>query len=235
MFFLSVLALLCMRSVALVNAALFILHPFKGSTCWAEQPCVVTWENDGVKPVLASIGVSTVALYNNQQLIQTLPPVNVETTSYFSFTPLPGAGPNSDGYYITFTSTKFNVSEDEPYRGYSPFFQLCGMSGSFNSPLPSATSSIPIPPSIEIPPTSSSTSTITVGTLSTSLSYSSSSPLPTPSVTSSVSGFSTSITQTSSASLSTTSAPATSNGSSSHLPRRVPVLFLALFSSFFFS
>ena len=165
---------------------------------------------------------------------------------------------NSDGFlfsYITFISTKFNVSQGIPYVGYSAFFRfvfiwnrlpdveplhfrLCGMSGSFDSPLPAATSSIPIPQSIKNPSTSSRTSTITVGTLSTSLSHPSSTPLPTPSVTSSVSGFSTSITQSSSASLSTTSsAPATtpSNGCSSHLPRPLPVLFLALFSSFLFS
>lgn len=236
MFSLSVLPLLCLRSVALVNAALFILDPFKDSSCQGGLPCNVSWVDDGVEPLLAAIGVSTVALYTgNQNLIQSLPPVNVETTSSFAFTPLPEEGPNSDNYYIAFTSTQFNVSEGIPYRGYSAFFRLSGMSGSFNSPLAAATSSVSIPESIKNPSTSSRTSTITVGTLSTSLSQPSSTPSPTPSVTS-VSGFSTSIT---SASLSTTSssssAPAKSNGGSSHLPSPPSVLFLALFFSYFFS
>jgi len=239
MFSLSVLlALLCLRSIALVNAALFILEPFRGTTCHGGQLCNVTWVDNGVEPLLNAIGVTTVGLYTgNQQLIQTLPPVNVETTSHLSFTPLSAAGPDSDNYYIAFTSTQLNVSEGIPYLEYSTFFRLRGMSGSFNSPLPAATSLISIPHSIKNPSTSSGTRTITVGTLSTSLSHFSSSSLPTPSVTSSVSRLSTSITPISSVSPSTTSsvsAPTKLNGSPSHHPGLLPVLFMALFFPVFF-
>lgn len=155
--------------------------------------------------------------------------------------------------YIAITSTQVNDSEGKPYVGYSPFFRfvfrwsrladiepnyvrLRGMSGSFDSPLAAATSTVPIPQSIKNPSTPSPTSTTTVGTLTTTLSQPSSSPLSTSSVPSSVSRLSTSISSVPLSTTSLASAPAKSNGRSSHpshLPGPLPVLFLVLFCSFF--
>ncbi|KAF8814406.1 hypothetical protein BYT27DRAFT_7082282, partial [Phlegmacium glaucopus] len=59
--------------------------------------CTVTWLDDGEKPLLSVIGVSTVGLYTGmQQLVQTIAPVDVANTHSITFTPLPDAGPNFD-------------------------------------------------------------------------------------------------------------------------------------------
>jgi len=230
---LTIFSFLCLH-FALVDAALFILEPFQNSICSGGQPCVVTWVDDGQQPLLQAIGISTVALYTlTQQLVQTITPVDVALASELTFTPLPGAGADSDDYYITFTSTEFNTTDGKPYISYSAFFGLRNMSGSFDSPLPAATSSIPIPQSLKDQPTPSSTNTVTIGTLSTSPPLSTSSPLPTSSVKS-TSGLSRSQTAVSISTSSSASAPTTTNGSSNHHPRPRPVLLLALFISALF-
>lgn len=227
---LSIFSFLCLH-FALVDAALFTIEPFQNSTCSGGKPCVVTWVDDGQQPLLQAMGISTVALCTmTQQLVQTITPVDVALASELTFTPFPDAGPDSDDYYITFTSTEFNTTDGSPYMAYSAFFGLRDMSGSFDSPLPAATSSIPIPQSLKDQPTSSSTNTVTIGTLPTSPRLYTSSPLPTSSVTSTSgsSGSQTAVSiSTSSTSLPTTPTP-TPNGSSNHHSRPLPVLLLAL-------
>ncbi|KAJ7600514.1 hypothetical protein C8J56DRAFT_1038158 [Mycena floridula] len=130
----------------------------------------VEWLDDGQRPLLSAVGVSYVGLYTGKQkLVQTITPVDVSASLSLTFVPNPEAGPNSDTYYIGFTSVaKINGSST---LNFSPFFKLDQMSGSFASPLAAATSSIPIPSAIEqatsIKPTG--IKTITVGTLHTSL------------------------------------------------------------------
>ncbi|KAK7040707.1 hypothetical protein VNI00_009613 [Paramarasmius palmivorus] len=72
--------------------------------------------------------------------------------------------------YIAFTSSTAQENGTS-YLGFSPFFKLDGMSGSFDNPLESATSSIPIPDSFTDSAAESEAplSTIVIGTLSTSL------------------------------------------------------------------
>ncbi|KAF8814426.1 hypothetical protein BYT27DRAFT_7082292 [Phlegmacium glaucopus] len=244
-----ILTFLWLHLAAFVNAALFIFEPSQGSTCQGGQPCTVTWLDDGEKPLLSAIGVSTVGLYMGmQQLVQTIAPVDVANTHSITFTPLPDAGPNFDAYYIAFSSTQFIGNDSLPYEGFSPFFSLTGMSGSFDSPLPAATSSIPIPSSLTDSHTSSGTPTVTVGPLSISLPSPTSSPLPppasttTPFTSTSISRFSTSTTpastslstSTSTTSLAPTASAAGASGRTSRLPGPLSLLFLAIFSSAFF-
>ncbi|KAF8153188.1 hypothetical protein B0H34DRAFT_662790 [Crassisporium funariophilum] len=92
-----VLAILCMNAALLVNAGLYILEPSQGSTCRSGQPCTIRWIDDGVRPVLSAVGVATVGLFTGkQQLVQTIPAVNVANSISTTFTPMSAAGPNSD-------------------------------------------------------------------------------------------------------------------------------------------
>ncbi|PPR04357.1 hypothetical protein CVT26_004225 [Gymnopilus dilepis] len=164
------LAILCLDSAILARAGLFIIQPSAGSVCKANQECTITWVDDGIRPLVSDIGVSTVGLYTGkQQLVQSITPINVAAQHSVTFKPIAAAGPNSDAYYIAIISTKFEGNDSIPYSAYSPFFTLTGMTGSFASPLPEATSTIPIPSSLTRPSPASTPATITVGTLSTAV------------------------------------------------------------------
>ncbi|ESK84275.1 hypothetical protein Moror_3774 [Moniliophthora roreri MCA 2997] len=155
-----------------VEAALYVIKPSDGSTCHAGEECTVQWVDNGESPLLSTIGVTTIGLYTgNMQLVQSIAAVDVSRQQSLTFTPIPEAGPDSDTYYIAFTSTTAEVNRTI-YQGFSPFFKLDGMSGSFATPLEAATSQIPIPSSLagsSLTESEAPLSTITVGTLSTSL------------------------------------------------------------------
>ncbi|KAK7460857.1 hypothetical protein VKT23_008788 [Stygiomarasmius scandens] len=203
-----VLVFLALDVISVVQAALYILQPASGSVCHAGEECTIRWTDDGESPLLSAIGVVTVGLYTGEmQLVQSIPAANVAQAQSITFTPIPEAGPNSDAYYIALTSTSATV-DGSPYVGYSPAFKLDGMSGSFDSPLDSATASIPIPSSLTDSAASQAggvVTTRTIGTLSTEL----------PSLSISLPPVSTSATKTTLSSTSgfTTSRP-TSSGSS---------------------
>ncbi|PPQ92527.1 hypothetical protein CVT25_010360 [Psilocybe cyanescens] len=163
------LAVFYLDAAVLVNAGLFVYQPFAGSTCRGGETCLISWVDDGSRPLLSAIGVATVGLYTGkQQLVQTISPVDVTKAHSLTFTPDPAAGPNSDTYYIAVTSTTLQGNNSALYTGWSPNFVLTGMSGSFDTPLPSALSSIPVPVSLtQSTSTESVTRTVTVGVLST--------------------------------------------------------------------
>ncbi|KAF9474849.1 hypothetical protein BDN70DRAFT_841720 [Pholiota conissans] len=134
-----------------VRAGIYVVEPLKGSTCRANKPCTITWLENGERPLLSAVGVSTVGLFTGrQQLVQTIPPVDVSKTQSVTFTPNPSAGPDSDTYYIAITSTALKGNDSIPYSAWSPFFKLTGMSGSFETPLSSATAPIAIPSSLTL-------------------------------------------------------------------------------------
>ncbi|KAE9406505.1 hypothetical protein BT96DRAFT_810625 [Gymnopus androsaceus JB14] len=149
-----------------------VIQPSSGSTCSGGQPCTVQWLDDGTNPLNSDIGVTTCGLYTgDMQLVQSIPAVNVANTQSLTFTPIPDAGPDSSDYYIAFTSQNLTVNGTN-FTGYSSFFSLNNMSGSFSSPLASATSTIPIPSTLTDSSASTETGvlvTITVGSVDTSL------------------------------------------------------------------
>ncbi|KAF8624693.1 hypothetical protein AX17_007024 [Amanita inopinata Kibby_2008] len=160
-----VAVLFALKVALIVRAEIYVTKPTAGSTCHGEQPCTVEWLDDGNSPLLSAIGPTRVGLYTgNQQLLQSIQPVDVSKTHSFTFVPNPKAGPNSDAYYISFTPVSGNV-DGKSYSGFSPFFALDNMSGSFSSPNSGATSSSPIPSSSGSNPTNSTVS----GTGSTSM------------------------------------------------------------------
>lgn len=91
-----------------------MISPLATTSCRAAHPCTVEWLDDGAAPLLAAIGVATVGLYTGdevrfspsppfvpylgmnadgigaaQELVQTLPPVDVSTAHSLVFTVSP--------------------------------------------------------------------------------------------------------------------------------------------------
>ncbi|KAF9653705.1 hypothetical protein BDM02DRAFT_3107682 [Thelephora ganbajun] len=153
-----------------VSANLYVIDPPTRRVCHGGQPCTISWLDDGKAPLLDAIKICYVTLYNgDQRLIQEIDPVDVSTTRSLTFTPSPGAGPNSDTYYVNFTSV--DPVDNKPYHEYSSFFIIDNMTGSFDSPVPSLTAPIPIPSSLLTPPSTSTpppSSTPTPSGMSTS-------------------------------------------------------------------
>ncbi|KAF9788055.1 hypothetical protein BJ322DRAFT_602236 [Thelephora terrestris] len=180
----TVLLFFMMLYSARVCADLYVNDPPTGRVCSGGQPCTISWVDDGVAPLLDAIKICYVALYNgNQILIQEITPVDVSTARSLTFTPSPNAGPNSDTYYVNFTSV--NPVNNNPYHQYTSFFTINNMTGSFDSPVPSITSPIPIPSSLLTPPSTSTSTppTTTPSGMSTSRISSTATHLSTPSPT----------------------------------------------------
>ncbi|KIO11058.1 hypothetical protein M404DRAFT_75987, partial [Pisolithus tinctorius Marx 270] len=72
-----------------------VTNPVQSTVCTGGQSCEVDWVDNGESPLLSDIGECTVGLYSGEMaLVQSLPSVDVSSTSTFSFTPNPSAGPN---------------------------------------------------------------------------------------------------------------------------------------------
>ncbi|KAI0267312.1 hypothetical protein BC834DRAFT_870772 [Gloeopeniophorella convolvens] len=128
--------------------ALYVIAPTLQTVCRSGQACDVQWLDDGQEPLLPNMGPCNVALYaGNEKLVQQINPVDVSTTHSLTFTPNAKAGPNSNTYYIAFTSIGLSNSS-HLLQEFSPNFSLEQMSGSFNSPVPELTSAIPVPSSV---------------------------------------------------------------------------------------
>lgn len=152
--------------------ALYVITPTTQSVCHGGKPCLVQWLDDGQNPLLATMGPCHVGLFSgNEKLIQQIEPVDVSTSHSLTFTPSPNAGPNSSTYYVQFTSV---TTSNSSLVAFSPNFSLDNMTGSFNSPVPELTSTIPVPPSV-LSAHSNQISTSLFGTIS-STSTSTSSP-----------------------------------------------------------
>ncbi|KAI0696532.1 hypothetical protein BC835DRAFT_860437 [Cytidiella melzeri] len=152
---------------ALVLVALpSVLGTLYSTTCSGGKPCSVDWLDNGESPTLSTIGPCYVGLYHgNGVLVQQIEPVDVANVHSLTFTPDSAAGPNSNTYYINFTT----IDVSNPYTQYSPFFTLNGMSGSLSSPNPSDTSSISVPSTVASAATPSVSVTITVNATQTTV------------------------------------------------------------------
>ncbi|KAI9464080.1 hypothetical protein BJY52DRAFT_1165977 [Lactarius psammicola] len=168
--------------------ALYVVNPTTRTVCHGGKPCLVQWLDDGQNPLLTTMGPCHVALYSgNEKLIQQIEPVDVSTSHSLTFTPSSNAGPNSTTYYVQFTSTTPSNSS-QSLLAFSPNFSLDRMTGSFNSPVPELTSTIPVPSSV-LSAHSNQISTSLFGTISsTSTSISSPTRPPASSSTPSSSG-----------------------------------------------
>ncbi|KAI0060016.1 hypothetical protein BV25DRAFT_1003551 [Artomyces pyxidatus] len=143
-------AVFVFASLPCTLASFYVINPTTDTVCHAGQPCTVQWLDDGEQPTLQSIAACTVALYSgDQHLLQQIEPVDVSVTHSLTFTPNAQAGPNSNTYYVGFTSTTLkSANSSQQYQGFTPTFSIDGMTGSFDTAIPSLTSSIPIPASV---------------------------------------------------------------------------------------
>lgn len=130
-------------SLALAASALanvFITSPVASTTWTAGQQATVTWQDDGMTPNLTSFGASLVGIYtgnaNQQTLLQIISSsVDVSTTSSVAFTPDGTIGPNSNEYFVRFTSINLKDATNSqfPAEAFSAKFSMTGMTGTFNS------------------------------------------------------------------------------------------------------
>ncbi|KAG1740496.1 uncharacterized protein EDB91DRAFT_352657 [Suillus paluster] len=130
-------------SLALAASALanvFITSPVASTTFTAGQQATVAWQDDGLTPNLTSFGAALVGIYtgnaNVQTLLQTISAsVDVSTTSSIVFTPDGTIGPNSNEYFVRFTSINLKdaTSPQFPAEAFSAKFTMAGMTGTFNS------------------------------------------------------------------------------------------------------
>jgi len=116
-------------------ATLYVTSPTASTTCTANQPCLLSWNDDGNLPPLSQIGSCSVGLYvgsqTNQFFLQALPDVVVSQQASATFQVPPNVGGNSNLYFVRFTS--HNLTEGQyPWEGFSAKFTLTGMIGTFN-------------------------------------------------------------------------------------------------------
>ncbi|KAF8980383.1 hypothetical protein BDQ17DRAFT_1212269, partial [Cyathus striatus] len=82
-----VLAFLALDAAMFNAGFMCVVNPRSGNTCHGGQPCTVEWVDDGLSPLLPAIGVCTVGLYaGQQQLVQSIEPVDVSLVRSFTFT-----------------------------------------------------------------------------------------------------------------------------------------------------
>ncbi|KIM54528.1 hypothetical protein SCLCIDRAFT_31046 [Scleroderma citrinum Foug A] len=109
--------LLASALFAPVQASIYVTEPVQGSVCHGGQACPVEWVDNGESPLLSAIGTCDVGLYTGGYVLaQDLGSVDVSSTSSFSFTPNPAAGPNGP-YYLVFSNPSIS------YTGFSGSFK----------------------------------------------------------------------------------------------------------------
>ncbi|KAG1814174.1 hypothetical protein EV424DRAFT_1414307 [Suillus variegatus] len=130
-------------SFALAGSALanvFITSPVASTTFTAGQQATVNWQDDGLSPNLTSFGASLIGIYtgnaNQQTLLQTISSsVDVSTISSVNFTPDGTIGPDSNEYFVRFTSINLKDATNSqfPAEAFSAKFTMTGMTGTFNA------------------------------------------------------------------------------------------------------
>lgn len=133
-------AVISLALAASAFANVFITSPVASTTWTAGQQATVTWQDDGMTPNLSSFGAALVGIYtgnaNQQTLLQIISSsVDVSTTSSVAFTPDGTIGPDSNEYFVRFTSINLKDATNSqfPAEAFSAKFSMTGMTGTFNS------------------------------------------------------------------------------------------------------
>jgi len=128
--------------VSNVLATVFMTSPTAQTTCTGGKQCTISWQDDGKAPNLQAFGLASIGVWvgsvQSQTEIQHIQDgVNVATTAAVQFTVNPTIGPNSNVYFVRFTSAaaKDPSNPTFPAEAFSAKFTLNGMSGQFNSTL----------------------------------------------------------------------------------------------------
>ncbi|KAF8489849.1 hypothetical protein JB92DRAFT_3011826 [Gautieria morchelliformis] len=118
---------------------LFITNPTGSTTAQGGQSLTINWMDNMTAPSLATIGPCEVGLYAGNMQQQTelqviAPSVDVSKQTSQDFIVNSTLGPNSNAYFIRFTSLSFKDPNNPqfPYEAFSAKFSLSGMSGQFS-------------------------------------------------------------------------------------------------------
>jgi hypothetical protein len=176
-------------------ATLYITAPVANTVCQANQPCKITWNDDGVAPALKDIGVVQGGIYvgsvTSQTQIQPIGSIDVSATPEWSFTPGASIGENGAYYFLRFESIGLKDPNNaaNPWIGFSAKFTLQGMTGTFSDTIKSQISAAPGSSTSDTPAASSTPAASTTGssTLATVTKASTGSGSPTKATTSSTS------------------------------------------------
>jgi hypothetical protein len=130
-------ALFIFSLISVAFATVFVTAPVASTTYSGGASAVVSWQDDGNAPSLASFGPAMISIYVGNALQQTSLQVlssstDVSTTSTLTFTPNPDIGPNGNNYFIRFESIS-GKNASTPFEAFSAQFTLKSMTGTFSS------------------------------------------------------------------------------------------------------
>jgi len=137
--FSSLLVLSLAALAPLANANVFVTAPTASTSIPAGQNFTIKWQDDGNSPTSQSFGAATVGLWvgsvNQQFLLQAIGDVDVSKETSIAWTPDASVGPDSNAYFIRFTSVNLKDANNSQYNAeaFSSKFSLTGMKGTFNS------------------------------------------------------------------------------------------------------
>jgi len=159
----AAVSVLAVSLASQVAATIYVTSPIATTTCTANTQCLISWNDDGQAPVLSTIGPCQIDLCTGGQVQQTClqnvtPSLDVSQNAQVTFNPNPTIGPDSNEYFIKFTSLSY-MDPTNPayhYESYSAKFTLAGMTGTFNATIESEISMVP-----------AATSAAAVGTVAT--------------------------------------------------------------------
>jgi hypothetical protein len=123
-------------------ATIFTTSPTQSTTCHGGQICTIAWQEDtaATPPTLQEWGTASIGIWVGSQQQQTQiqliqDGVNVLTTGSLNFTVDPTIGPNSNVYFIRFTSDTEHDPTNPTFfaESFSAKFTLDQMTGQFNT------------------------------------------------------------------------------------------------------
>jgi len=158
--------------------AVFITNPVNTTSASGGNALTVSWKDDSATPTLAQIGACSIGIYVGNSLQQTEiqninASVDVSTTSSVSFVVDSTIGPNSNLYFVRFTSLGLADATNSQfnYESFSAKFTLTNMTGTFSAAAQSqidAASTISLTSSTSSASSSSTTSKVVASTTTSS-------------------------------------------------------------------
>ncbi|BEJ12172.1 hypothetical protein CspHIS471_0206320 [Cutaneotrichosporon sp. HIS471] len=130
-----VAALLALAAPAL--ATIYTTNPVASTSVKGGEVLEIKWQDDGIAPVLDTIGICSVDLCigspTKQLCIQNLAEsVDVSKASTVSTTIDPSIGANHDAYFIRYSAENY-TDKGMPYMQFSARFALTDMTGNFTA------------------------------------------------------------------------------------------------------
>jgi len=123
-----------------VSATIYVTQPVATTTCAANTPCTVAWNDDGNAPALATIGACSIDLctggVDQQTCLQNISPsLDVSQNAQVSYTVNPSIGANGNMWFVKFTSLAYKdpTNPQFAFTAFSAKYTLTGMTGTFNA------------------------------------------------------------------------------------------------------